>query len=118
MVDRPTPPSSKRHGPWREHKVVIKLLLTAILVTGLLFMLTGCSYITALGGDSSTLTVERECKVNIAQAAHVAGREESSVAETVRINERCEVEVDFEQQVEEQRMEGSLLENAVGRDLE
>ena len=116
---RKNPERRKVHGSWDQHREVrwiLSVILAVVLFT-IVMSLQGCSYITALGGDSSTLTVERECKVNISQAAHVAGREESSVTETVRINERCEVEVDFTQEVEQERIEGSLLENAVGTGL-
>ena len=78
---------------------------SSVRVIGLVLLMaaaTGCSYISAFGGDSSTLVVERQCDVNLKQAAHVAGREESEVVESVRINERCEVEVDFRQNVAEQ----------------
>ena len=116
---RKNPERRRVHGPWDQHKDVkwiLSVILAVILFT-VVVSLQGCSYISAFGGDSSTLKVERECNVEISQAAHVAGREESNVAEIVRINERCEVEVDFRQGVEEQRMEGSLLENAVGTGL-
>ena len=94
-----------KHGPWKRETRITKMLLCGVMLVGLMMFMAGCSYISALGGDSSNLKVQRECNVEIAQAAHVAGREESNVAETVRINERCEVEVDFKQNVDEQRIE-------------
>ena len=75
--------------------------MKALLLVSLA-LLSGCSYITAFGEEGSTLKVNRRCDVEISQAAHVAGREKSSITEDVFIDDNCQVTVKFRQNVEEQ----------------
>lgn len=88
-----------------------------LAAVGMMFLLSGCSYITALGDDGSRLRVTQSCEVELKQHAAVGGSDKASSAEIVKVTPDCTTEIDFRQNIEEESISEAVgdLTDVVGQ---
>ena len=72
---------------------------------GVALLLPGCTFFDGLGSDDSRLVVDRTCSVEISQSALVDGADSANVAESVDVDNSCNVTVNFKQSVEDDKLQ-------------